>query len=234
MRALLEWRCQKSIRAKYQNQIEIYTGIEADYLKNTVSPSDFAELNLDFCIGSIHYLQPKRAELPWDFIISPKVFQEGLNDFYDNDIHALIRDYFQANCEMIEAGGINIIGHCDQIRKFNKGNRFFEESDPIYQKYLHEMFDLIAEKKIIVEINTRGKLKHLTQNFFPSNSSLKICKDKGIRIMLSADAHKPDECNSYLTEAAQTALNSGFTKISIIENGKFIEHNIKEFANVLV
>lgn len=211
----------KRLKQKYKSKIELYTGIEADYIKGIASPSDFKKDGLDFIIGSIHYLKPARAEKAWDFVISPKTFERGLKAYYRGNIRELIRDYFRASCEMTEAGNFHIIAHCDQIRKFNKGSKYFAEDEKFYRKHVYELLELCAQKDIIVEINTRGRLKNLSDDFYPSDTALKFCKEKGIRIMLSADAHRPEEADSYLQEAALTAQNAGYDEITILKNGKF-------------
>jgi len=218
----------RELKTKYADQIAVYMGIEADYVAGKVSPADFAPLPLDYIIGSIHYLQPERAETPWDFVISPKIFEDGLFNFYDGNIKFIVKDYYKASCEMIETGGFQIIGHCDQIGKFNFKNKYFSENEHFYQTYLNEMLNLISEKNIIVEINTRGRLKNLSEEFYPSLQTLKLCKQKKIRIMLSADAHTPPETDSFLHEAAEVAQRADYTNVEIFENGTFKSVSISD------
>jgi histidinol-phosphatase (PHP family) len=217
------------LKAKYTDKIEVYLAVEADFLAGKVSPANFATLPLDYIIGSIHYLQPESADSPWDFIISPKIFEDGLKNFYNSDIKKLVKDYYDASCKMIESGGFQTIGHCDQIGKFNFDNKYFSENEPFYQNYLNEMLNLISEKNTIVEINTRGRLKNLSEEFYPSLQTLKLCKEKNIRIMLSADAHTPQETDSFLDEAAEVALRAGFETVEIFENGSFKPVRIQNF-----
>ena len=221
------------LKEKYGRQIQIYLGIEADFIENIVKPSDFDLHNLDYIISAVHYLFPENAEKPWDFIISPEIFNKGLIKYYNNNISRLIKDYYRQINLLIENEKPHVIAHIDQIQKFNKNNRYFSEDEKFYSDIVSETLKLAAEKQVLIEINTRGKLKNLTQNFYPSNKFLKKCFELNIPIILSADAHKPEEINSYLIEAAKTALTTGYKEIFILydktwqavelrENGGFI------------
>lgn len=190
----------RKLKEKYKNQIKIKTGIEADFIQNMISACDFSKYKLDYIISAIHYLLPKNTDTPWDFIISPKIFADGLKKYFENDIQKLIKYYFEQMNLMVEKGGFDIIAHFDQINKFNKGDIYFSESDMFYTKLVNESLHLISEKNIIIEINTRGKLKKLTENFYPSSEIIRKCKEFKIPLIISADAHKPEEVNSYFGE----------------------------------
>jgi histidinol-phosphatase (PHP family) len=218
-----------NLKYKYQNKISVYKGIEADYLKNTVEPDIFFDKNLDFIIGSIHYLKVPEQVLPWDFIISPIVFSKGLEKFYNNDIKKLISDYFEATAEMSFNKSVDIIGHFNQINKFNFGNIYFNENDKFYLAKAEECLKVISENNKIIEINTRGKFRKLSDTFYPSEEILKICKKLNIEITLSADAHSPKETDSYLTEAAKYAISAGYTDFLSLKEGKFEKFLLKEY-----
>ncbi len=219
-----------ALKTKYGKEIEIYKAVEADYIQGLVSPADFSQLNLDYVIGSIHYLFPSAAEKPWDFVISPKIFEQGLTEYYQNDITNLVKHYYKASCEMIEDGGFEIIGHCDQIGKFNFDNKYFSPLAAFHTQAIDEMLELIAQKNIIVEINTRGKLKNNSEEFYPTLNILKKCKRMNINIILSADAHTPQETDSFLYEAATVAKNAGYQELMIFKNTTFEQVGIENFC----
>lgn len=217
------------LKLKYKDKIEIYKGIESDYLKKIIRPDDYSKHKLDYIIGSIHYLSIKNVDAPWDFIISPSVFKKGLEKYYNNNINKLISEYFEAMAELSLNNSVDIIAHFNQINKFNKGNIFFNENDKFYLKKTEESLKIIAENNKIVEINTRGRFKNLSENFYPSPEILKICKDLKIKITLSSDAHSPSETDSLLNEAANYAYNAGYKEFVSLKTGKFETFPVSEY-----
>jgi len=203
----------KALKEKYKNEIDVFIGVEADFLPGLVTPKTFEHLNLDYIIGSLHFLYPEKAEAPWDFIISAGKFKKGLESYFDNDINSFLKYYYTKMNEMIELGGFDFIAHIDQANKYNKNNQFFNEDSPFFKKLIEETIELVAEKDVIVEINTRGRLKKLSEVFYPSRQFLEICKSRGVRICLSADAHRTVELQSFLPEAEQAALDAGYTEV---------------------
>lgn len=208
-------------KEKYKGQIEIYCGIEADYLKNTVKPDDFISYKLDYIIGAVHFLNHKLSETPWDFIISSKVFKTGLSEFYNNDVKQLISDYFEQIIRLCDEKSVDIIAHFNQINKFNAGNIFFDEKDKFYLDKVRETVEYIVSRNKIIEINTRGKFRKLSDEFYPSIEILKICKQYGAPITLSADAHMPGEVYSLIDQAAQYAKIAGYKEYLTLKNNKF-------------
>jgi len=216
-------------KEKYKSEIEVYIGLEVDYIRSVQKPSDFKKYNLNYIIGSVHYLYPSTAEKPYDFVISPAVFKETLRKVYGGNIKKMIKDYYSQVNAMIESGDFEIIGHLDQMSKFNKGDAFFDDLDVSYQNTVIETLELIAQNGLILEINTRGKLKKQLENFFPSTKIINESKKRGIPFMLNADAHKPEELNSLMSEAAQYLYDLGVKELVVIEKGEFVSKGITSF-----
>ena len=68
----MEWDCMddylaefRRLKAKYAGQIELYIGLEIDYLNEESNPSvaRFRELPLDYRIGSVHLLYNDKGEV---------------------------------------------------------------------------------------------------------------------------------------------------------------------------
>jgi histidinol-phosphatase (PHP family) len=212
----------RTLKEKYREQIPLFLGIEADFIEGIQSITDFKKYELDYIIAAVHYLKPQTAEKPWDFIISPRIFGEGLEKYFENDIRKLIKYYYTQMNVMIETGGFDIVAHIDQVGKFNQNNRYFSEETPFYKDAYKETIRLCAEKEIIVEINTRGRLKKLTTDFYPAFDFIKECRLNNVQIILSADAHRPEEVDSFLSEALVHIKSAGYKEIMNYENGKFV------------
>jgi histidinol-phosphatase (PHP family) len=207
-----------ALKQKFCNKIPIFLGAEIDFISGVQNITDFKKYNLDYIIGAIHYLKPENSEDIWDFIISPQVFAEGLQKYYFGNVEKLVRYYFLQMNTMIEHGGFDVVAHIDQIVKFNKGNVFFREDADFYRSASFETIRLCAEKDVFIELNTRGKLKNLTDNFYPSFDFLKECARQKVKIIISADAHEKEELTSYMPQAAEHLKSAGYK--SFFRTGK--------------
>ena len=108
------------LKAKYEGQIELYVGLEIDFLDRTYNASIpyFRNLPLDYRIGSIHFLplSPVLEERNMACIDGAySEFARTVDAFFEGDIRRMVRRYFEAEMEMVEAGGIDIVGHIDKI-----------------------------------------------------------------------------------------------------------------------
>ncbi|MFA6745524.1 MAG: PHP domain-containing protein, partial [Bacteroides graminisolvens] len=74
----------KNLRSKYADEIELYVGLEIDYLNEESNPSvaSFTELPLDYRIGSVHLLYDAAGEVV-DIDCSPAVFKERVDRHFN-------------------------------------------------------------------------------------------------------------------------------------------------------
>lgn len=70
---------------------------------------------------------------------------------------------------MIEAGGIDIVGHMDKIYMNGHKCEGFSFDTAWYQEPFRATLDLIAEKGLMVEINT--KIWKRSNSYFPGKST---------------------------------------------------------------
>ena len=143
------------LKAKFKGKIDIYCGLEADYLTGVSEPFAVTKekYHLDYLIGGVHLVgQSANPDEIW-FIDGPKweVYDEGLQKFFDGDIHRAVRRFFEQSNEMIENESFDIIAHFDKIKMHNR-DRYFHEDEPWYRKLALETLDLIREKGLIMEI----------------------------------------------------------------------------------
>ena len=115
------------LKDKHKEQLEIYVGLEIDYLDPTYNASIpyFRALPLDYRIGSIHFLPlawPLAEKNMMCIDGSYEEFAHSVDQHYQGDIRLLVGHYFRSLREMLEAGGIDIVGHMDKI--FMNGQRY--------------------------------------------------------------------------------------------------------------
>ena len=217
----------KSLKEKYKNEIDIICSMEMDFIPGIVK--DFKktkiELGLDYLIGSVH-LVGNNTEKLW-FIDGSKVetYDEGLNNYFNGDIKKGVKAFFYQYNEMIETEEFDIVGHFDKIKMHNR-DRYFHEEDKWYRDLLMETLTLIKEKSLIVEVNTRGIYKKRSSDFYPSTWVFPIMKEMNIPVVISSDAHKPEELTLCFDEAEKALKAAGYKETMCFQNGGFISRGL--------
>lgn len=201
------------LKEKYAGQLEIYTSLEIDYLDETYNPSIayFQELPLDYRIGSIHFL-PLSEHLSEDNMVcidgAFADYKDSVDRYFEGKISKLVTRYFDSTLQMIEAGGIDIVGHMDKIYMNGHKCEGFSFDADWYQKPFKAVLDLIAQKGLMVEVNTKNLIKK--QQIFPRKEYLGLLKDMNIPVMVNSDCHYPDLVNDGRTEAFEILKDIGF------------------------
>lgn len=214
------------LKEKYKGELEVLMALEADYIPGL--NESFAELkerlSLDYIIGSVHLVGnfPKRDQL-W-FIDGPKyeIYDEGINRVFEGNARKAVTAYWHQVNHMIENEEFDIIGHLDKIKMHNK-NRWFEEDETWYQSLVDETIDLIAQKDLLVEINTRGIYKKRSNDLFPNKEIMRKLNKKSVRIVLSSDAHHPSEISLGFMEALDTIKECGYSNLWVYSDLSWVE-----------
>lgn len=201
------------LKDKYAGQLELYVGLEIDYLDETYNASlpYFRELPLDYRIGSIHFLPVASPLLEKNMacIDGPfSDFSHSVDIYYEGDIRKLVSHYFSSTSRMIEAGGIDIVGHMDKIYMNGHLYKGFSLDANWYQIPFNECLCLIADKGLMVEINTKNLQKK--QQTFPHKDYLHRLLELDIPIMVNSDCHYPDLVNDGRAEAFELLKQVGF------------------------
>jgi histidinol-phosphatase (PHP family) len=95
---------------------------------------------------------------------------------------------------MLEAGWFDIIGHFDKIGHNAGHYKEGIETEVWYRKLVYDLMDLIIEKGVVVEINTKAWLDH--HRLFPNVEWLPYLKEKGVPMIVNSDAHFPHLINA--------------------------------------
>lgn len=205
-----------ALKAKYEGQIELYVGMEVDFLPETLGPKDF--LMLDYCVGSVHYVGLNQFGQPWEIDGSSVEFLECLDTLYGGDIQAVIQKYYGIIRQMVETDPPQIMGHLDKIKMHNAARHLFDESEPWYVEEVEQTLHAIAKAGIITEINTRGNYKR-DLDLYPSSWIIKRMHELNIPICINSDSHRPEEITASFPLAFQTALAAGYREVRILLDG---------------
>lgn len=201
----------RDLQEEYKGQIDIKLGLEIDYIPGIIE--DFSPLiqqgKLDYTIGSIHLIPEPAAidylrEHPEEAIehlwmidgSRYEVYDEGLQRFFAGDIRRGVKTFFRQNNEMIESQRPTIVGHFDKIVMHNR-NRYFQYDEPWFQSLVGETVALIKETGCICEVNTRGIYKGRHFDYYPAKGTLVKMNQMGIPVMVSTDAHQPEDLDRF-------------------------------------
>lgn len=188
-------------RAAASGRINIRAGLECDWL--TGCESFICELarmhDWDYLIGSVHYLGG------WDFD-NPK----WLGKWAETDVAAVWREYWKAYAEMAESGLFDILAHPDLVKKFSYApagdlDRFYEP-----------VIDAIAAGGSVIELNTAGWHKPCAEAY-PAPRFLELACSAGVGLVISSDAHAPEEIARDFGKARKLAMAAGYRETQLFE-----------------
>ena len=202
-------------------QVQIYTGLEIDFIPDVIGPGDFKAYNLDVVVGSVHYIGQYADGEYFCMDFTAEELAHGLREVYANDVQAMIRTYYERVQMMVQQDPPDIIGHLDLIKKLNKGNRFFDETQTWYKEIVKETVEVISNSNCIVEVNTRGFYQGKTEEFYPSKWILELCFAKNIPVTISSDAHHFTELENNFGEAAELLLSIGYQEVQVYLDDKW-------------
>ncbi|HRY53057.1 MAG TPA: histidinol-phosphatase [Spirochaetia bacterium] len=212
--------------------LEILLGLEIDWLREAQSPRDalFAGLGLDYSIGSVHLVDLGSG--PFAVDESAESFRARVEADAGGDARRVWKAYYEELCALIEAGGFDILGHLDLVTKYNRGGELFDESDPAYREAALGAAALLGGADIVIEINYGAMLRSGAAAPYPAPFILRALRERGVRVVLSADAHAPEQlgpAGSGAREAAREAARAaGYRSVALLSKGSWTEVGIDE------
>ena len=214
------------LKEKHKDELEIYVGLEIDYLDPTYNASIpyFRALPLDYRIGSIHFL-PLALPLAEKNMMcidgSYEEFAQSVDQHYAGDIRRLVEHYFQSLRGMIEAGGIDIVGHMDKIYMNGQHYKGFDMTASWYRDPLMDCLELAKDKGDIIEINTKNWVKR--REIYPHVQYLNTIRELGIPVMVNSDCHYPTLVNDGREEILELLKAHGFKSTRELVNGQWMD-----------
>jgi len=210
------------LQAKYSDKIQIYRGLEVDYIKDemNVKSPHIQAFNSDFHIGSIHFLGDIIVGGErWSVDGSPGEFQIGLDQIYGGDIKLLVKDFVDQSVAMMELGGIDIVGHIDKI--YQHGCEYFSLDDKWYRDSVITLLEAAKANNQIVEINS--KHHHVLGFFFPHQHFFKDLKQLNIPIQVNSDCHQKEMITAAYDLAYDLLKAVGIKEERLLLDGKWVD-----------
>lgn len=187
---------------KNNGEISVKTGLEVDFFagKEKETEAFLKNIDLDYVIGSVHYLGEKTVD-------------EGPEFYTGKNTDRLFESYFDQVCNAASSGIFDIIAHCDLIRIY--GYRTTYDPEPLYRKLAKAM----KISDVVFELNTNGRNKPLA-DFYPDRKFLHVFREEKIPVCVNSDAHMPQRVGQYFDEAYDLLRSVGFNEMAVFEKRK--------------
>ena len=173
---------------------EILVGLESDYapgmegwLRELHNRARFHHI-----LGSIH----------------PQV-HEYRERYFTGDLLEYQKLYFRHLAEAAETGLFDTLSHPDLIKNETAVAWHLDELMP----RIHESLDRIAATGCAMELNTSGLMKCIPE-MNPGPEILAEILERGIPVVIGADAHQPSRVGDHYIEALKMLRGIGFTQVS--------------------
>ncbi|MGM9987540.1 MAG: histidinol-phosphatase [Bacillaceae bacterium] len=190
--------------------IDVKMSIEMDYtpesheeMKRFINQYDF-----DYVIGSVHW----NGDFPIDL---------DKRDWEGKDLYDIYTRYYNQIVTLAQSNLFDIVGHVDLVKIF----KYIPADEAFLLQQYERITDALAQSKTCVEISTAG-LRKMVGEIYPDPRLLKMCYQKGIPIVMSSDAHLPQEVGHRYEEARKLILETGYTSLMTFNKGERKEISI--------
>lgn len=184
-------------RAAAGPDLPVRLGLEVDWIRGERGWLEALRgwAKFDYWIGAVHYLEPG-----WDFDHPDKAAR--IDAF---GVEPAWERYFELYEEMVRSGWFQIAAHPDLIKKF--GHR----SGAAPARWADPIVEALAQTGTAVEINTAGWDKPCAEQY-PSLDFLRRCRRRGVGLVISADAHRPQDVARHYDRAVAVAKEAGYAE----------------------
>ncbi|MCQ2229072.1 MAG: histidinol-phosphatase [Bacteroidales bacterium] len=212
----------KRLKELYSSEIELYLGLEIDYLTESYNAMSecFRSLDLDYRIGSLHtIIGPDEMILEIDCSLDR--FTDIVDSHFSGDVVKVTNLYIDRLMLMVANGGFDIVGHADKMHSLSEQLMPGISSQSWYQSRMKEYFSLIAEKGYMVEMNTK---KYNDKGlFFPHVSWYPFLRQLGVPVVVNSDSHYIDKINNGRASGLQLLKSCGYETVREMHGGKWVD-----------
>ncbi len=183
--------------AREQSDVGLRLGIEIDFVPGAEErmDDDATALPYDYVIGSVHRVDNEEID---------RATNQRIYDEYETyDLYAA---YYANVRKAALSGRFEVLGHPDLIKIF----RHFPDRD--ITPMLEETADAVAESGIVVDVNAAGLRKPVGE-VYPSRQLLEMFHRRGVPIILSSDAHAPDQVALGYDKSLKLVYDVGYREV---------------------
>ena len=182
-------------REEFAGRVDVRLGLESDYFPGIEAWAEklHAQAPLHHVLGSVHMqVGHYRAK------------------YFKGDPFAYQQLYFQHLAESAETRLFDTLAHPDLVKNDSPPDWEFSRIEPDIARAL----DRIARTGVAMELNTSGLLKSVPE-MNPGPRMLELIRERGIPVVLGADAHRPSRVADRYEEALQMLADLGFRTVSV-------------------
>lgn len=179
---------------RWQGRLDVRLGLESDFVPDFVPWLEELHASQDFSyiLGSVH----PQADYYRDA-------------FLQDDVTEFRRGYYRHLAEAAESGLFDCLSHPDLIKNFRHREWRFAE----IEADLAHSLDRIARTDVAMELNTSGLYKHIRE-FNPGRTQLEMMYERGIPVVLGADAHVASRVGDQFPQALELLQEVGYTQVA--------------------
>ena len=182
-------------RRAWAGRVDVRLGLESDYVPGMEAwlekLHDMAKFH--HVLGSVHPHLPQ--------------YQER---YFSGDIDAFQRTYFEHLALAAETGLFDTIAHPDLVKNTDPTAWDIDRA----MDFIGPVLDRIAATGTAMELNTSG-LGKLVAEMNPGRTILGAMQQRGIAVVLGADAHQPHRVGADFDLALDTLSMVGYTQVSL-------------------
>jgi histidinol-phosphatase (PHP family) len=192
-------------REEFDGRVDVRLGLESDFLPGLESWAEklHARVPLHHVLGSVH------MQL-WHY----------KSRYFTGDYFAYQQTYFDHLAQAAETGLFDTLAHPDLVKNEAPEEWIFARIEP----YIKRALDRIAKTGVAMELNTSGLNKALPE-MNPGPRILALIRERGIPVVLGADAHRPARVADRFEQALLTLDELGFENVSF-----FLERKRQEVS----
>lgn len=181
-------------REEYAGRVDVRLGLESDFMPGFERWAEqlHARVPLHHVLGSVHMqVRHYRAR------------------YFTGDMFAYQQTYFEHLAQAAETGLFDTLAHPDLVKNEAPDEWLF----PRIQPFIERALDRIAKTGVAMELNTSGLNKALPE-MNPGPRMLALMQQRGIPVVLGADAHRPGRVADRFEQALRMLDELGFDTVS--------------------
>ncbi len=182
---------------RLQKRHAVKIGIEVCNFRDQAAVKKILDAwDFDYRIASVHFL------FGWAY--DTKAL---LDEWQRRDLRAIWAEY-TSEVERLAASGLyDVLGHPFNIRLF----KFFPTFD--VTEYLERVAVALKNADMAVDVNTGTLYRYPVAEISPYADFMKVAAAHDLPIIITSDAHNPEDCGKFHDEAVEYVRSFGYDKV---------------------
>ena len=205
----------RELKEKYRDKIKIFCGMELDFF------SDTPAADLDYIIGSVHYIEMDNEHYVVDGSIEEMT--AILKEKFGGNGFLFAKKYYETVASIPQRHKVDIIGHFDLISKNIERMNYIDSNAKEYLNSGYEAIYLLKGKIPFFEVNTGAIARGYRTKPYPQVEFLKEFKTQGFGAVITSDCHDKNFLECHFQEARELLAQAGFKSRFVLDENGFKE-----------